>query len=191
MEYIENIDRQIFLFLNSLNTSWLDPIMSILSSFWIWYIIVVLFIFFIYLKFKKSFWKPLVVAIICFALTDQSSNLIKHSVKRYRPSHNIEISNKVHTINNYKGGLYSFVSGHACNSFGLALITLLFIKNKKWSIFVLTWASLVSYSRIYVGVHYPSDLFFGAVLGACISYIVFKTYNLIPCLNLKNNENCL
>lgn len=191
MEYIENIDRQIFLFLNSLNTSWLDPIMSILSSFWIWYIIVVLFIFFIYLKFKKSFWKPLVVAIICFALTDQSSNLIKHSVKRYRPSHNVEISNKVHIVNNYKGGLYSFVSGHACNSFGLALITLLFIKNKKWSIFVFTWACLVSYSRIYVGVHYPSDLLFGAILGICIAYIVFKTYNLIPCLNLKNNDTCL
>lgn len=185
MEYLKNLDREIFLYLNSLNTSWLDPIMKALSSFWVWYIVAILLIIFLIKKFKHKFWIPLLVSIICFAITDQSSNLIKHSVKRYRPSHNLEISDKVHTIDNYKGGMYSFVSGHACNSFGLAFISLLFLRNKKWTIFILIWAGIVSYSRIYLGVHYPADLIAGGILGVCIALIVYKTYRLIPCFKIE------
>jgi undecaprenyl-diphosphatase len=181
MEWLENIDQSLFLFLNGINATWLDPIMKAVSSFWIWYPVVALFIFLVVKKYRKKFWIPVVVAIICFALTDQSSNIVKKSVERYRPSHNIEIADRVHIVDNYRGGQYGFFSGHAANSFGLALISLLFLKNKKWTVFVLIWAAIVSYSRIYIGVHYPSDIVVGTFSGLTIAYLIYRLHRLIPC----------
>lgn len=185
--WLENIDRLLFLFLNGLNAQWLDPIMKALSSFWVWYPVVALFVYLLIKKFGKKFWIPLLVGIICFALTDQITNYTKKNVERYRPSHNTEISNKVHIVDNYRGGQYGFFSGHASNSFGLALISLLFLRNNKWTIFVLLWAVLVSYSRIYIGVHYPSDIFVGAAFGSLIAFVLFKAYRIIPCFRMEND----
>jgi undecaprenyl-diphosphatase len=189
MAWLENIDQSLFLFLNGINATWLDPIMKAISSFWIWYPIVALFIFLVVRKYRKKFWIPIVVATICFAITDQTSTLVKKSTERYRPTHNIEIAEKVHIIDNYRGGQYGFFSGHAANSFGLALVSLLFLKNKKWTIFVLVWAALVSYSRIYIGVHYPSDIFAGTIVGLGLAYIIYKLHRLIPCFR-TDADNC-
>jgi undecaprenyl-diphosphatase len=189
MEWIENIDRSIFLLFNGINSPWFDPIMKAISSFWIWYPIVALFIFLLVKKYRKKFWIPLVVAIICFALTDQSSTLVKKSTQRYRPTHNIEIAHEVHVVNNYRGGQYGFFSGHAANSFGLALISILFLKNRKWTVIVLIWAAMVSYSRIYLGVHYPSDIFVGTIAGLGIAYLIYKLHRLIPCFR-TDSDNC-
>jgi undecaprenyl-diphosphatase len=173
MNFVENIDRIIFLFLNGLNSSWIDQVMFFLSSFWIWIPIIVLFIYMAVKVFKKKFWIPMLFVIVCFAITDQGTNLLKKTVKRNRPTHNTEISQQVHTVNAYRGGQYGFFSGHAANSFGLAFLSLLFIRKKYYTIIVIIWASLVSYSRIYLGVHYPSDVIVGIIYGSAIAYLLY------------------
>jgi undecaprenyl-diphosphatase len=77
------------------------------------------------------------------------------------------------------GGLYGFVSSHATNSFNVALLSLLFIRKRWYTISILTWASVIGYSRIYLGVHYPGDVICGALLGAFIGWGVYMLYELI------------
>lgn len=185
MEFLKNIDRQLFLFLNGLHADWIDPIMKVFTANWFWIPVIVLIVFLLIKYFKKQFWIPLLVVIVCFAITDQVSNQTKKSVKRYRPSHNTEIKDKVYVVDDYWGGQYSFFSGHAANGFGLAVLTLLYFKNKYYSIFILIWAFFVSYSRIYVGVHYPSDIIVGAIFGTAMAFLLYYLHKKIPCLRIK------
>ena len=102
------------------------------------------------------------------------------AVERLRPSNPANpISDLVHIVNNYRGGRYGFPSCHASNSFGLAFF-LVFLFRKRWlSLFILLWATLNCYTRIYLGVHYPGDLIVGAIIGCCgaafMCYLLKKT----------------
>src|SRR5699024_9094530 len=113
-------------------------------------------------------------------ISDQvSSGVIKPLAARLRPSHNSDLMELVHLSKAGPGGMYGFVSGHATNCFALFIFLTLVLNNKvKWvKYLLLVWALLVSYSRIYVGVHYPGDVMAGALLGSLTGYIIGKTYS--------------
>lgn len=122
--------------------------------------------------------------IIVFALADRISvELFKEVFQRWRPTHNLDLKKLVYTVtdfsgNEYRGGLYSFVSSHATNFFGAATFYWTIIKpdRQRIMLFIFGWAALVCYSRIYLGVHYPGDLFCGAILGAIIGWSVAKVF---------------
>lgn len=119
---------------------------------------------------------PFVVIVIILA--DQISvNLFKEVFLRLRPCHNPEIKDLVHTINGACGGKYGFVSSHASNTFALAVfVGSVFKKQVEWMLFTMfLWAAIVSYSRIYVGVHYPGDVLVGALLGSLIGFLIWIT----------------
>lgn len=179
-EQIEAIDQQLLLFINGLHADWLDPIMWAISSKWFWLPFVALLLLLLIKKFGKKSWLPIIITVLCFATTDQVSHHVKENVCRYRPTHNLEIAEKVHLVNDYRGGQYGFFSGHAANSFGLAMITLLFVRKKWYCIFAILWAAVVAYSRMYLGVHYPSDIFVGTCFGlvsATLIFFVFTAFN--------------
>jgi len=73
-----------------------------------------------------------------------------------------------------KGGQYGFVSAHAANTFAFATFSLLLFKNLQYSIFIIPWAMLIAYSRVYLGVHYPGDILGGSILGIIIGIAIFK-----------------
>lgn len=111
----------------------------------------------------------------------------KDVFQRFRPCHNPDIASLVHLVDGC-GGKFGFVSSHAANSFALALFTgLLLRKHYKYILpIMLFWAALVSYSRIYVGVHYPGDILGGAILGTVIGIFV---YWLMKIVNKRFNLN--
>lgn len=176
-ESLEIIDRNLLLSINSHHTPVIDHFMFFVSKLWIFIPLYILWIFPFFKKYKIN--KTLVflgfVALL-IALTDQSANQMKHGVKRYRPTHNIEIKDQIHIVNDYHGGQYGFFSGHATNTFGIAiLLCLLYSKQSvlfRSQFFV--WASLISYSRMYLGVHYPSDIIMGIIVGLLWGFIIYK-----------------
>jgi len=176
LELLENTDRSLFLFLNGMHCSFCDKVMPYLTEFWVW---TPLFAWWLYLLYKR-YQKKLLVLVLCIpfliVITDQGSNVIKNVVKRHRPSHNVEIREMVHVVNNYKGGEYGFVSNHAANVFGVAFFVFFMIRPaKKMVVFSLfAWAIFIAYTRIYLGVHYPLDVAGGAILGFVAAVILSK-----------------
>ncbi|HET6244791.1 MAG: phosphatase PAP2 family protein [Bacteroidetes bacterium] len=179
---LKQFDQELFLFLNSLNNPALDIIMYWFSDklFWVPFYFILLLI----IGWKKG-WKSLFILIpvvaLVIALSDQLSvHLFKDVFKRYRPCHNDQIKETIHIVSGC-GGIYGFVSSHAANTFALALFIGLVLKNKFKFIlhFMLIWALMVSYSRIYIGVHYPADILVGAMLGILIGCFGFYLNGLI------------
>lgn len=181
IESLEQIDRTVFLTINSWHSNLFDALMVYVTEIWVFFPLFALWIYMIYNKYglKKLFVLFGFLALLV-GLTDQSSNLVKHSVKRYRPSHNLEIQSEVHIVDGYQGGKYGFFSGHAANTFGIAtLIFFLFSEKAMWfRSLAFLWAGITSYSRIYLGVHYPSDIVVGMLVGIIWALIVYELIEL-------------
>lgn len=176
LDYILELDRDLFLELNALHNPIFDPVMAAITATSTWFPFYGLIVLFLVIEYKRHTLVILIHIIILITLVDQfTAEFCKPFFARVRPCYTLE---DVHVVLGC-GGRYGFVSSHAANTFGLAsFLTLLLQKKFKWvmpSIFL--WASLVSYSRIYVGVHYPLDLVFGALSGLISAYLVFKIYN--------------
>ncbi len=130
-------------------------------------------------KFKKESMWIIIGVIATVVLTDQISvKLFKEVFERLRPCHEESIAHLVHVVRKC-GGQFGFVSSHACNTFGVAAICGLFLrKHYSWILWALLgWALIVSYSRIYLGVHYPGDIICGGLLGFFIGWLIFRTTN--------------
>ena len=177
LELLNAIDTKVFLFLNGINSPFFDNLMFFISGKKEWIPLYIAIIALIIARFKLKGLYVILCLIILVVLTDWISvHLFKNVFQRLRPSHNPQLEGLVHLVNNYKGGQFGFVSSHAANTFGLAMFLTLLFKNKYFSGFMLSWAAIVSYSRIYLGVHYPGDIICGALLGIILSYLVFYLY---------------
>lgn len=177
LEIIKNWDIQLFVFLNGLNSPFWDQIMWWFSGklFWIpMYLIIIAYIIY------KQKWKAIITLFfiaLVVTLADQISvHAFKEVFQRLRPCHNLELKSIVHLVNNKCGGQYGFVSSHAANTFAVAFFLNMLIKNKYFSIFIVFWAAVVSYSRIYLGVHFPLDVICGAALGSIIGILIYHFY---------------
>lgn len=195
---LEHLDQQLFLFINSLNSPFWDQVMHALSGRVIWIPLYLAILIYLGVKYKRKFLIIVLFIILAATLADQSSVLIKNIVQRLRPCHDPSLQGLVHLFNGECGGLYGFVSSHATNSFDVALLSLLFIRKRWFTIGIIVWAVVIGYSRIYLGVHYPGDVICGSILGALIGWGVYSLYVLTdnkilkhkPYFNqLKNSSN--
>jgi undecaprenyl-diphosphatase len=179
LEFLNEIDTQIFLFLNSFHNAFFDKLMWIISSKTIWIPMYLGLFYLLFRNYKKESFFIFIAVILAVSLADSLSvAMFKDVFKRYRPSHNQEIESLIHIVNNYRGGNYGFISSHAANVFALAVILNNFLKSKYrfFTFFIFSWATVVCYSRIYLGVHYPGDLIGGAVFGSFVSILVLFLY---------------
>jgi 1-acyl-sn-glycerol-3-phosphate acyltransferase len=175
LDFIINLDQQLFLFLNGLHCDWLDPLMCFASGKLSW---ALMYAGLLFCFFWKRPWKAGVLALLAvaltFALTDQVGGIIKHAVLRPRPCQAFE--GLIYSLEACGGRYASFISNHAANIFGTAVLTALIFRKKYYTIGIYAWAALVAYSRIYVGKHYPLDLLGGAIVGAVLALLVFQLY---------------
>lgn len=180
LETLNQWDTAAFLGLNRQHTSWLDPVMYWISDreFWFPFYTVIL----LWLGWKYHL-RAIAIALtigISVAFSDQvTSGILKPAFQRLRPCHDPTIDQWVHLVWEC-GGPYGFASSHAANSFGFAtVLTLLLSRRQPWVRFLYAWAILISYSRIYVGAHYPLDVLAGAgigILGAVLSVVGYRFF---------------
>lgn len=190
IETLDQLDKSLLLYLNGFHASFLDPIMWWISStvLWIPFYFIVLFILIKSQKpsTTKEWWINLGMVALSISLAiliaDQvSSGFFKPFFERLRPSHNPEIRDQVHLLLNenghiYRGGQFGFVSSHAANSFAIAWFVSRVLKSKPVWWVMISWAAVVSYSRIYLGVHYPGDIIGGAIIGIGAGIIASEVF---------------
>lgn len=177
IEKIVSWDQQLFLFLNSFHTPGMDPIMIWISGKYTWIPFYAIILAFIIWHFRKRSLLILLGITLVIVFADQlTSSIMKPLFERPRPCHEPLLEGLVYLAKGC-GGKFGFVSSHAANTFGVAMfLWTSFKKVYRWSSLIFIWAAVVSYSRIYLGVHYPLDIIVGGILGVVIAWLVYKLF---------------
>jgi undecaprenyl-diphosphatase len=177
LERLNQIDTQLFLFFNGFHSETFDGIMVWVSgkvTWWPFYLLLLAYLVWT----RRLQVVPIIIFIaLSVTLADQSSvHLFKEVFERLRPCREPALEGLVHLVNDRCGGMYGFVSSHAANTFGVGMLLLLIVRNRWFTAVMIFWATLVSYSRIYLGVHYPGDIIGGAMLGMLCGYLVYLLF---------------
>jgi len=181
MPVLLNWDAQLFY---NINTVWTNSFLDNNFPWWrdstAWYPLYLFLFVFIVMNFGWRAWTWILFIIINVTITDQlSSSFIKYWIARPRPCQDPEMIGYVRMLLNHCSGGLSFPSSHATNHFGAAVFIYCTLKKYlgNWSYLFFFWAASVSYAQVYVGVHYPTDVLGGAIIGSIIGYIVAFIYN--------------
>ncbi len=166
-----NWDIELFKWINQQHSDFLDPIMIFFSNKYVWIPFYLLLVSFLIKKFKKNSWKGIVYLIASVAISDQiCSSILKPWTQRLRPCHEPNFQSWIYLAEGC-GGQFGFCSSHAANSFALAIGFYVLTKNKSWLNAMIVWATIISYSRIYLGAHYPIDVLVGAGIGVSVAVL--------------------
>jgi undecaprenyl-diphosphatase len=173
-------DREAFLAINSMHAGWSDPVMAAVSEMLTWF---PLYGYLLFVLYQRLGWKALVLSVPVLAImvlfSDKGSVLLfKENFQRLRPCHVPDLQAQVHMLKDHCGGRYGFVSSHASNHFAIAAFMAGILAGKPpWAtILLFLWAAWISYSRIYLGVHYPGDVLVGALYGVVIGSSFFTIF---------------
>lgn len=161
--------------LNGSESTYLDNIFLMVTKTGTW---IPLLLVLLYILFKNRPWREVLLVVMCLAvvilIADRfSSGFCKPFFHRFRPSHEPALEGLVDLVDGRRGGLYGFISSHAANTFAICSFLALYLRRRLVTFVLILWACLSSYSRIYLGLHYPGDILFGALWGLLTGCTVY------------------
>lgn len=175
LDALRHIDHAVFHFINGdLANPVFDILCPLLRNKLTWIPLYLFLAFCFYKQYGNNMLWIIAFVALTVLITDQlSSSVIKPYVHRLRPCNNTHINARL--LLSYCGGGYSFVSSHAANHFGMAIFLISFLRLKfLYGVLLVLWAALVSFSQVYVGVHFPIDVIAGAMVGVLIGLVIAK-----------------
>jgi len=181
MDSLIELDKELLIYLNSFHVSWLDQFMLYITQTFVWLPLYIILLYIIIIDYKKDFWIVLIGITVTILLTDGiTSGIMKPYFERLRPSREPSLEGLIHLVLDhtgkvYKGGMYGFASSHAANTLGTATFFMLVFRQTRkhmWLLFV--WAVGMTYTRIYLGVHYPGDILVGGTIGVICGWFGYK-----------------
>lgn len=177
LQTLNELDQQLFLYLNGLHTAWLDTLMYWITYKYTWFPVYFLLVAAVIWKYRTRGLVMCLGILLAVGISDQlTSGWMKPFFERLRPCQVPDLQAAVHLVTGC-GGRYGFASSHASTTFGLA--TTVWLMLRRWSLWfgaAFAWSSLVAYSRVYVGVHYPADILVGAAVGFLVGWLVYQLY---------------
>lgn len=178
IEQLIQWDKALLVALNGSTSTYLDGIMMTITETPTW---IPLFACLLYVIVRNNSWRGSLFIIVMVALlvtlADQfASGFCKPYFHRLRPSQSPDLAEVIDLVGNYRCGLYGFISSHAANTFSVSTFFILLFRNRKVSPVLLLWACLSSYSRIYLGVHFPLDILAGTLWGVFCGLGVYALY---------------
>jgi undecaprenyl-diphosphatase len=192
LDSLIQFDQTFFQALNGVHNPFFDQIFWYATKPIIWLPLYLIMLFLIIREFR---WKTITIVIavaLLITASDQLANFSKYETLRLRPSHEPEIEQQVHIVNDYRGGQYGFFSAHASTNFAIAVF-LIFLLHRRYRWFVpvlLIWASIMAYSRIYLGVHYPGDILAGVFIGIILGSLFAWLTRLAVQYQSRCEQNC-
>lgn len=177
---ISAVDEKLLLLFNEVHSPFLDLLMLTVSDKWVWIPLYVLPVYFILRRYS---WKYGLLCLLMIALTitvtDQTcASFLRPVFGHLRPSNpDNPVSAFIHIVNGYRGGKFGFPSCHAANSFAFATFVSLCFRRRYVTLLMLLWATMTAYSRIYLGVHYPSDILGGMFVGCIYSFLFYRLFH--------------
>ncbi len=177
LEQLLEWDRKTFIYLNNLGVDSYDTFWSLATNISSWIPLFVLFLLLFLLKYprKEALWMSFSIIILALFVT-LATDLTKEFVARLRPNNDTGINSLIRILRRPSG--YSFFSGHAASSFSITTLVVLYLREKlSWVWVFYLWPFIFSFSRIYVGVHYPTDILTGAAVGIALAFLFHMAYN--------------
>ena len=190
IQQLIGFDQELLLKLNGSDSLFWDGFMWISTNMFTWIPLAIVLLYVI-LKNNKIKEALVIIALlgVVIALADQiSSGICKPFFARFRPTQDPELMYQIDIVNGYRGGIYGFISSHAANTFAVAVFLSLILKSGSLAIILFIWATLNAISRIYLGVHYPGDIFFGTLVGVGAGILIYMIYKKLQQTLLKQSN---
>lgn len=187
---LDELDRQLFLFLNGFHTEWLDQLMYWITNKYTWFPVYFLLVAAIIWKYRIRGLIMCLGMVMAVTISDQiTSGWMKPFFARLRPCQVPSLQQLVHVVAGC-GGKYGFASSHASTTFALASTVWLMLRSwSPWFGWAFAWSAIVAYSRIYVGVHYPLDILTGAAVGLVVGWLVYQFYQWLTSRLIKGRNS--